>query len=339
MIRRTALLGLAAATLALTGCGPAESSRRAAPQEISFSVLASQSQEELWKPLLADMEKQTGLKVKPFYASNYTSLVEAMRFNQTQAGWFSNKSGLEAVREAGGEVFLRASNATGAIGDTGVLVVAADRGLTLDDVTTCDRKLGFGLGDAKSTSSTLAPMVYLFGPKGIDPRTCFRTVRSAGHEANLRSVADGVLDAATADLAALRRLRETRPEAAAKLKVVWTSPVLPEEPMIWRKDLDPATKEKVRSFFLTYGTGTGPEADRQRAVLKALSLGPFRPADDTHLLPVREMEAAERLFQVRAAGDAAEIARAEKAAADIARERAAIEARTAQAPADAPVAN
>lgn len=341
MIRRTALLGLTALALASAGCGPAESPARPAVKEIGFSVLSadlSAEQEALWKEFLGDMEKETGLKVTPFYASNYTSLVQAMRFDQAQVGRFSTPSALQAVRQAGGEVFVRATDPSGADAFASILVVAADGGLTLDDVTACGKGLTFGLGDPKSTSGAIAPMTYLFGPKGIDPRTCFRTVRSANHEANLRSVADGVLDAAVASSEALVQFREDRPAEAARLKVVWSSPPLPEEPFVWRKDLDPATKEKIRSFFLTYGAGEGPEAERQRRVLRELSFGPFRPADDTHLLPAREMEAAEALYAARASGDADAIARAEKAVAAVARERAEIEARTAEAPADAPAA-
>ena len=36
-----------------------------------------------------------------------SALIEAMRFKQTDLGWFSNQSGLEAVRRSNGEVFAR----------------------------------------------------------------------------------------------------------------------------------------------------------------------------------------------------------------------------------------
>jgi len=80
-----------------------------------------------------------------------------------------------------------------------------------------------------------------------------------------------------------------------------------------RKDLDPAVKEKVRQFFLTYGAGTGPQADRQRAVLAKLTYGGFRPADDSYLDPIREMEAAEALWDAKKSGDKARIAKAQAA--------------------------
>ena len=76
------------------------------------------------------------------------------------------------------------------------------------------------MGDAKSTSGTLAPMTFLFAPRGIDPQRCFRTVRAANHESNLLSVANGLLDAATNNTTSLRFLKERRPELAAKLKVL-----------------------------------------------------------------------------------------------------------------------
>ncbi|MFO0412731.1 MAG: phosphate/phosphite/phosphonate ABC transporter substrate-binding protein, partial [bacterium] len=77
-------------------------------------------------------------------------------------------------------------------------------------------------------------------------------------------------------------------------------------------DLDPALKEKIRSFFLTYGQGEGAEAERQRRVLAGLNYSQFRAADDSYLNPVREMVADRQLSEARAAGDAAGVAAAEK---------------------------
>ena len=122
-----------------------------------------------WGPFLKDMEAATGLTVKPFFGSNYSALVEAMRFKQSDLGWFTNQSGLEAVRRAGGEVFARTTHPNGHDGYQGVIIVKKGSGITLDKLLTCDHTLDFGMGDAKSTSGTLAPNTYLFGPRGIDP--------------------------------------------------------------------------------------------------------------------------------------------------------------------------
>jgi phosphonate transport system substrate-binding protein len=80
--------------------------------------------------------------------------------------------------------------------------------------------------------------------------------------------------------------------------------------MIWRKDLNPALKAKIRDFILAYGVGDSDEARRQREVIRAIQTGPFKPADDTHLLPVREMEATAALIDARNRKDLAAEAKA-----------------------------
>lgn len=279
--------------------------------DLNFSILAtenSQNQADRWKPFLEDMRKQTGLEIKPFFGSNYNALVNAMRFDQTQVGWFSNKSGLEAVRQANAEVFLRSSDASGVDGYNSVIIAPANSTLTLDQLLTCDRTLDFGMGDANSTSGTLAPMAYLFAPRDIDPNKCFKTVRSANHEANVRAVANGLLPAATNNTTSLEVLNQDDPALIAKIKIIWRSPTLPEDPIVVRSDLDPTVRAKIRQFFLTYGRqGDIAQQTRERQILADLSFGLFQPADNTHLLPVREMEATEKLMQAQQSGDAGEL--------------------------------
>jgi phosphonate transport system substrate-binding protein len=147
-------------------------------------------------------------------------------------------------------------------------------------------------------------------------------------------VANGKLDAATNNSTSMLLNKENGRPEAGEVRVIWRSPVLPEDPIIWRKDLDPAVKEKLRQFFLTYGQGQGAEAARQRANLARLNVGGFKPADDSHLLPVREMEATEHLIEANQSGDAARIAKAKATLAAITAERVALEART-RAPAAA----
>ncbi|MBO9706956.1 MAG: phosphate/phosphite/phosphonate ABC transporter substrate-binding protein [Caulobacter sp.] len=331
MIRRRLFAGasLACAVLALAGCSEKKVQAPKAKDTIVFSILSTESaqnMESYWKPILADMEKQTGMKVKPFFSSNYSSLIVAMGAKQTDVGWFSNASGLEAVRRSGGEVFARTFDPSGVDGYKSVIIVPADSKLTLEGLLKCDKTLNFGIGDKKSTSGTLAPMTYLFIPANKKPETCFKTVLSASHDANLFAVANHKLDASTNNSTALRLNEEARGGAQSrKVKVIWESPTLPEDPIVWRKDLDPVVKEKVRQFFLTYGQGDTPAAAQQRKNLERLSMGGFKPADDSHLLVVREMEALENLGLAREAGDKAKLAQAEAALAEIKAQRVAAE--------------
>jgi phosphonate transport system substrate-binding protein len=319
-----------AAIIALAACS--QPAQEASPQTtLNFSILSAESRQSAeadWAPFLADMEKATGFKVKAFYGTNYTGLIEAMRFKQTDLGWFTNQSGLEAVRRSGGEVFARSVNPSGVDGYEAVIIVPKGSGLTLDKLLKCDRTIDFGMGDAKSTSGTLAPMTYLFAPRGIDPNACFKTVRSANHEANLFAVAGGVLDAATNNTASMERLgmldNALAKATLGKLEIIWRSPRIPEDPLVWRKDLDPAIKKKVADFLFSYGVGDTPEAARQRAILERIQTKPFVRADDSHLIPVREMEATGQLLQARARGDAAALAKAEAELAEIRKQRAAL---------------
>ncbi|MBV8593374.1 MAG: PhnD/SsuA/transferrin family substrate-binding protein, partial [Caulobacteraceae bacterium] len=98
MISRRTLATLAAAALAVCACGD-KAHEAGGSKELRFSVLSTESAQnmgEYWRPILADLSSQTGLKVTPYFTSNYTLLIEAMKSKKTDAGWFSNRSGLEA---------------------------------------------------------------------------------------------------------------------------------------------------------------------------------------------------------------------------------------------------
>jgi len=311
--RRLALI--AALALGVAACGGGEDKAGGTPQEITFSILSAEGQNSsgpMWEPLLADMSKSIGVPVKTHFGSNYTVLVEAMRGNQTQVAWFSAKPALEAIDRAEGEVIARTVDLEGLDSYRATLIVRADSGITLDQVMACGQKFDFGIGDAQSTSGTLAPLAFLFNPRNIDPAQCFRTVRSANHQANALGVGTGLLDVATSNSVNTIFLTRQNPQMAAQLKDIWESPPIPESGIVVRGDLDPVIKEKIRSFFLTYGQGEGAEADRQRQVLAGLNYSQFRAADDSYLNPVREMVADQKLMAARKEGNAQDIAAAER---------------------------
>jgi phosphonate transport system substrate-binding protein len=330
MIRRLlAPIVVVCGLVALAACSKPQAPP-AKPAALTLSIVSTenpQTQMQEWGPFLADMQKAVGVPVKPFFGTTYTAAIEAMRFKQSDLGWFTNASGLEAVRRAGGEVFARTTNPEGHDGYQGVIVVQKGKGVTLETLLKCDKTLNFGMGDAKSTSGTLAPMAYLFGPRSIEPAKCFKTVRSANAEANLFAVGSGVLDAATDNTRSMDRMAVLNTPMAQKtlanLEVIWRSPTIPEDPMIWRADLDPGLKAKIAAFIFAYGVGDTPEAKRQRAILERIQTGPFKHADNSHLLPVREIEAYGLLVAARSRGDAAGQAKAQAALDAIKKEKAA----------------
>jgi phosphonate transport system substrate-binding protein len=283
---------------------------------LKFSIVPAEDQASMsrvWQPLLDDLQKQTGLKVQASFASNYMGMIEAMRFNQVQVGWFSALPALEAVNRAHAEVLGRIVDKGGAGGVyESVLITRKGSGITLDDVLKCGKRYNFGLGDPNSTSGTLAPLAYLFAPRGIDPADCFKTVRSASHQANLLGVGYGTVDVATANTVTLVFARRQDPKIADQIEVIWTSPPLPESSILVRKDLDPAVKDKLKRFFMSYGTASGAEGEHERKVLDALTYGGFRPVDDSYLDPIRLMVASKDLNEARHSGDQAKVAQAQK---------------------------
>jgi phosphonate transport system substrate-binding protein len=276
MIRRSMMALGVLAFATLVGCGPPPGTGDAAkPTTLAFSILSAEDQasyEPLWRPLLDDLSKAVGLPVKPFFSSNYTALVQAMRFNQVQLGWFSAEPALETVDRAQGQVFARIADLEGK--DTYNSVV---------------------MGDPRSTTGTLAPMAYLFRERNVDPNTCFKEVRSATHAANLFSVANGVLDASTNNSVGLDFAMKGAPDAKRahdNVQVVWTSPPLPESAIVYRKDLDPALKAKIRAFFVNYGKAPGAEGQRQREIMAKLHYSAFNSADDSYLQTIRALRVA-----------------------------------------------
>jgi phosphate/phosphite/phosphonate ABC transporter binding protein len=125
-------------------------------QEISFGIISTEATQNLkadWQPLLDDMEKQTGLKVKAFFAPDYAGIIEGMRFNKVQMAWLGNKSAMEAVDRSNAEVFAQMVNIDGTQGYYSHLIVHKDSPLNnLNDVFSNAKNLSFGNGDPNSTS-------------------------------------------------------------------------------------------------------------------------------------------------------------------------------------------
>jgi phosphonate transport system substrate-binding protein len=289
------------------------------PAEINFGVIsteASMNQKKNWEPFVEAMSKAIGIKVKAFYATDYAGVIEAMRFNKVHVAWYGNKSGIEAVDRSQGEVFAQVVSKDGNTGYYSHVIVNADSPYTkIDDILKCDKALNFGIGDPNSTSGFLVPTSYIFAARDIDPKGCFKTVRNASHQVNAMAVANKQVDAATNNSEDLQRVANTAPEARKKIKVIWTSPIIPLDPLIWRKDLDPTVKTKLYTFLLSYGRlGSDEQIKGEREVLANLIWSPFHPSSDRQLIPIRKLEANKDLMKVQADDKLSEADKAAKVA-------------------------
>jgi phosphonate transport system substrate-binding protein len=284
---------VAAAVAAVVWAAPAR-----AAEEINFGIIsteASTNLKKIWDPFLADMEKGTGLKVNAFFASDYAGVIEGMRFNKVQVAWFGNKSAMEAVDRASGAVFAQTVAANGAAGYySHVIVHKGSAFQKLEDVLKCDKSLDFGIGDPNSTSGFLVPTTFVFAAKNIDPKQCYKTVRSANHEANALAVANKLVHAATNNSENLERLEKTAPDKAKEIRIIWTSPLIPSDPLVWRKDLNDGLKKKIGGWLFGYG-----KTDDERAKLAALQWGQFKRSDNRQLLPIRQMEVNRAIMKLK----------------------------------------
>ena len=260
-------------------------------KEISFGIISTDSaaaQRDRWEPFFRDMEKKTGLTVKSFYASDYAGVIEAMRFNKVQVAWYGNKAAMEAVDRANGEIFAQLMYADGTYGYHALLITHKDSPYkSLDDVFANGKNINFGIGDPNSTSGFLVPTYYVFSQRKVDPREVFKTVRNGSHGANIQAVLAKQLDVATNNTEDYGRLEATKPDQASQIRVIWKSPLIPSDPFVWRKDLDSASKEKIRNFVLNYAK-TDPA---EKLILKNIyNYGGFRASTNAQLNPIRQLE-------------------------------------------------
>jgi len=260
-------------------------------QNINFGIISTEATQNLkadWQPLIDDMAKQTGLKITAFFAPDYAGIIEGMRFNKVQVAWLGNKSAMEAVDRANAEVFAQMVNADGTQGYYSHLIVHKDSPIqSLDDVLKNGKSLSFGNGDPNSTSGFLVPGFYVFAKNKIDAKQHFKIVRSANHETNALAVANKQVDVATNNSENLGKIQERQPEKFKDIRIVWTSPLIPLDPMVMHKDLPAATKEKIKNFFYNYAK---TDAREKEIVMKISKLSGFKPSTNAQLIPIRELD-------------------------------------------------
>ena len=293
-------------------------------KEINFGIISTESSQNLksdWQPVLDDMAKKLGMKVNGFFASDYAGIIEGMRFNKVQVAWFGNKSAMEAVDRASGEVFAQMVNTDGTLGYYSHLIVHKDSPIkSLDDMLKQGKSLSFGNGDPNSTSGFLVPGYYVFSQNKIDPKTFFKVSRGANHESNALAVANKQVDVATNNSENLDKIKDRLPEKFNDLRVIWTSPLIPLDPLVIRKDMAEPLKGKIKEFFYNYGKGSQQEKDN---LYKISKLSAFKVSTNSQLVPIRQLE----LFKDRNKIDAdTGLAAADKLAklADIDRQLAAL---------------
>jgi len=77
---------------------------------------------------------------------------------------------------------------------------------------------------------------------------------------------------------------------------LWKSPLIPSDPLVWRRDLPQATKDKLRNFFDHYAQSD----PREQAIMAGITgLSGFTDSTDAQLIPIRQMALFQKKQQVQ----------------------------------------
>jgi len=272
--------------------------------ELDFGIISTESQDNLkpkWEPFLAAMEEGIGRPVNGFFATDYAGVIEAMGAGQIQLAWYGGKSYIEAAKRSDAEAFAQTVNEDGTKGYYSHLITNKENPILSDidvDAGNGDQyvventdSLTFAFNDPNSTSGYLVPSYYVFASNEVNPEQAFSELVFAGsHEATAQAIANNQVDVATNNSESMAVLQEGDPEAFEQVQIIWTSPVIPSDPLAYRNDLPDCLKEEIKDFFYNYDD---PE------VLGALDWQGFDEADDTTWNTVRELNIGKELLEVQ----------------------------------------
>ncbi|MGE0714037.1 MAG: phosphate/phosphite/phosphonate ABC transporter substrate-binding protein [Alphaproteobacteria bacterium] len=212
------------------------------PSEDSRAMLEASAQ------LMAAIEKNLGMKVQGFVATDYNGVIEALRAGHIEVAYLGPFSYVLGTTVAPIEAFCTAETAkAGRTYYHSQIIALKETGLTkLEDL----KGRTFAFVDPSSTSGHLFPKAGLI-KAGIDPDRFFgRVLFTGSHDANALAVANKRVEAATIadriyDAAVAKKLID--PD---KVQVVWRSGPIPESPTVWRRNLPDELKARVRKAFL-----------------------------------------------------------------------------------------
>jgi len=110
------------------------------------------------------------------------------------------------------------------------------------------------------------------------------------------AVVNNRVDIATNNTDMVETLRLNHPELLKQVRVLWKSPLIPSDPLVWRRDLPQATKDKLRNFFDHYAQSD----PREQAIMAGITgLSGFTDSTDAQLIPIRQMALFQKKQQVQ----------------------------------------
>jgi phosphonate transport system substrate-binding protein len=279
------VLALAGGTIAQDGSWP---------KELTFGLLSTESAAEVarrWGPIIGQLEKDLRVRIKHTTATDYRGTIEALKFKKAEIGHLGPKAYVEASNNnyANVEPVAQLQLANGSLGYRSCLIVHSD-----SDIFSPEDVAGktFAFNDPNSTSGYLVPSAFFMMEMGIDPQKHFsKVVFSGSHEASILAVANRKVEVASTNLPDLQQLTRENKVPRGGLRVIWVSKLIPNDPVVVRKDLPPSLKAAIQESLISMKS-RHPEAFKEIGAW----VGGYVKADDGKYQVIRELnETAKRL--------------------------------------------
>jgi phosphonate transport system substrate-binding protein len=240
--RRTFLAAALAVTLA-TGAAHA-----ADPQKLRVALLPDENASTIIQnaqPLKAYLEKTLGKEIELIVTTDYSSMIEAMRFGRIEIAYFGPLSYVLARSKSKIEAFA-AGVSKGKPTYTSVVIAGAGSPVkSLADI----RGQTVAYGDQASTSSHLVPRAMI-QDAGLVATRDYQAVYLGQHDAVARAVESGKVPVGALSKPIFDSLVKSGKIDAAKVHVIAETKPIPNYPLAMQSSLSPQLKEAIRAAFL-----------------------------------------------------------------------------------------
>jgi phosphonate transport system substrate-binding protein len=227
------------------------------------------------QPLKRYLEQTLKKDVEITVTTDYSSMIEAMRFGRIEVAYFGPFSYVLAKSKAPTIEPFAVGVERGSPTYQSVLIATAGGPVkTLADV----RGKPFGFGDQASTSSHLAPRAHLLKKYQLDGEKDYRPVHLGTHDAVARAVQAGQVPAGALSKPILDLIARGTVDASKIVQLDLSAPI-PNYPIVMQADLKPELKQAIRAAFLDM---------KDAEVLKAFRVQGFAATDDAAYDVLRE---------------------------------------------------
>ena len=234
----------------------------------------------LYQQLADYMGEKLGRPVELVQGKTYAEINDLVKSNDVAVALVCTNPYLQGQQDFGMELLV-APLVQGEPYYYSLLIVRRDLDVSsLGDL----RGMTFAFTDPLSNTGRLAPL-YQLALRGETPDSFFsRSIFTYSHDNSIRSVADGIVDAAAVDSLVYDYLPVTEPDLMAKIKVIEKWGPFGINPFVVNPGLDPALKTQLRDVFLNMDKESGG-----RELLAEFMIDRFIVPDDSIYDSVREM--------------------------------------------------